>query len=347
MSSQATIQPCSGDWAGVRASLSSSLAMASVADCGRAPLDQLVEAGPVAADQALAVAAVVQLLLDGGHLAAQHGLALLLAQLLLQVLAQLAPHPQLGQRLAGPAQHQAQAGLDVGRLQHLDLLLEGQVGGVEGQVGHGVGVVQAGDRVGQLSGAPLFEDLLDDDPVLGDQPVDLGAGDEAGGHRLDVDPQRLAEVAATGAEHGPLEPAHDQAAGAAGQLAVLFDLGHGADLGVAAVDPGDEQHAAVRPAGVVGRGSGLGGLEGDGDDHLGSHDAGGQGQDGQGANSGVSHSGHFLHIDPIGPFRTAGSGYLRFTTDSAVGLFRWLIHRKHLALRPSSAKARRSVGRGA
>ena len=76
------------------------------------------------------------------------------------------------------------------------------------------------------------------------------------------------------------------------QLAGVLDVGDGADLGVAAVERGTSSDLAV--AGGVDGGTGLVGLEGEGHDHPGEHDAGGQGQDGQGQALQVGHGGNQL-----------------------------------------------------
>ena len=61
------------------------------------------------------------------------------------------------------------------------------------------------------------------------------------------------------------------------------------DAGVAAVvDPGHEQDPVVGRRRRPRRGLGLVGLEGEGHDHLGEHDAGGQRQDGEGEGCQVS-----------------------------------------------------------
>ena len=60
---------------------------------------------------------------------------------------------------------------------------------------------------------------------------------------------------------------------AAGQVALLHDLGHHADGGEATLDVGHEQQAAARRAGGLDGGLGLVGLEGHGEDHPGQHHA--------------------------------------------------------------------------
>ena len=65
---------------------------------------------------------------------------------------------------------------------------------------------------------------------------------------LGTDPQPFAGDACAddGALHGPQDGGH----GAVGQLAHVLDVGDGAHLGVAALDLGDEEDAAVALAGA-------------------------------------------------------------------------------------------------
>ena len=82
-----------------------------------------------------------------------------------------------------------------------------------------------------------------------------------------------------GAEDGPLDAPHDDSAAAAGQVTGVFDLGHGADEGEAIVHAGHEEEAARVLQGFVGGDSGVGRLQGDGDDHARTDHTGGQGED--------------------------------------------------------------------
>ena len=60
---------------------------------------------------------------------------------------------QVGQRVAGPAEHQAQSGLDVDGLEDLDLLGEREVGGVAGDVGETSGLGDLAQLRGDLTRA--------------------------------------------------------------------------------------------------------------------------------------------------------------------------------------------------
>ena len=77
-----------------------------------------------------------QLLADGLELAAQQELALGLLHALLDVGLDPLAQREVGEHLAGPGEHQAQAVDDVDRLEDLHLLGERQVGRVAGHVGH-------------------------------------------------------------------------------------------------------------------------------------------------------------------------------------------------------------------
>ena len=77
-------------------------------------------------------------------------------------------------------------------------------------------------------------------------------------------------------------PADDHGPGSAGEVADLHDLGHHADRGVAPVHVGDEDEPPAGGAGGVGRGPGLLGLEGQGEDHPREGDTRGQGEQGKG-----------------------------------------------------------------
>ena len=74
---------------------------------------------------------------------------------------------QLGQPLALEVQASSQALGDVERLEQLDLLLEGEVGGVARRVGERAGLDDgAQERRDALVGAAQLEDLLDHGAVL-------------------------------------------------------------------------------------------------------------------------------------------------------------------------------------
>ena len=89
-----------------------------------------LELGPVVVGVVVGLVAreLSQLLADGLELAAQEELALRLLHAFLDVGLDLLAQGQVGQRVAGPTQHQAQPCLDVERLEHLDLLAQREVG---------------------------------------------------------------------------------------------------------------------------------------------------------------------------------------------------------------------------
>ena len=68
-----------------------------------------------------------------------------------------------------------------------------------------------------------------------------------------------------------------------------LDAGDHADVGVAAVEAGDQQKVTVVARGVGGV-AGLVGLEGDGEHHLGQHDARGERQNGKGQGVEIVHA---------------------------------------------------------
>jgi hypothetical protein len=91
-------------------------------------LGQGFELGPVPGDGALAVTVLAQLLSDGGHLLAQQELPLGLLHAVGDVDLDALLEGQVGQGVARPGQDLLQAGVDVDGLQHLHLLLQGEVG---------------------------------------------------------------------------------------------------------------------------------------------------------------------------------------------------------------------------
>jgi hypothetical protein len=213
-------------------------------DPGR--LRQGLDLGSVLGDGAFAVAVLTQLLADGGHLLAQQELTLGLLHAVGDVGLDALLERQVGEGLPGPAQDLLQAGLDVDRLQHLHLLLEGEVGRVAGGVGHGAGVGDAAQGLGQPTGAPVVEDVLDDGPVLPGQLARSGRGLDVGAHRLGLHPQGGPGGRGDADPHGgAVEAADHHGPQAAGQLAGVLDLGDGAHAGVAVVEAGDEEDAAV------------------------------------------------------------------------------------------------------
>ena len=205
------------------------------------------------------------------------------------VLADAVLQGHLGEGVPSPGQDLLEALLDVDRLEDLDLLLEGQVRGVDGGVGDLAGVGHAPQQLGHLGGAARLEDVLDHGAVLAGQLHGPLAGRRVV-DRLDLDPGGGAGAGHAGADAGPVQAAHHHRELAVGQLAGVLDLGHGADPGVAAVDLGDQQQVAAGVAGGAGRRPRLWRLQGGGHDHARKHDPAGQGQEGQGHRRELRHS---------------------------------------------------------
>jgi hypothetical protein len=156
----------------------------------------------------------------------------------------------------------------------------------EGEVGDLARVAQAAHGLGEPAGAPLVEDALDEGAVLAGELRRVVARRLGFGDGLEVEPQGgAALVVAGGAEHGSLDAPNDD-----GPAVGVLDGGHGADPGVAPVDVRHEEEPTAALVGGGGHGRlGLGRVGEDRDDHAGSDDAGGQGEDRKGLGGGVSH----------------------------------------------------------
>ena len=196
---------------------------------------------------------VAQLLADGVELAAQHVLALRLVHVLGDVVADLAPELDLGQRVTRPGEGALEPQLDVERLEQLDLALQRQVRRVAGRVGQGTGVLDRAQERDDAAGTARLEDLLDHDAVLACELVCVLAdlvGVRVLGHG---DAQCTADaLALTLAELGAVQGADGGAAVAARQHRRLsVELGDHADrreLAVAAGGDDDPRGAVVANA---------------------------------------------------------------------------------------------------
>ena len=109
---------------------------------------------------------VAELLADGVELAPQHVLALRLVHVLGDVVADLAPQLDLGQRVAGPGEGALQPQLDIERLEQLDLALQREVGRIAGGIRERARVLDRAQERDDAAGTARLEDLLDHDAVL-------------------------------------------------------------------------------------------------------------------------------------------------------------------------------------
>ena len=189
---------------------------------------------------------LAELLADRLDLLAQHVLALLLLHAGVDVLAD--PLADLHQReaLALERERELEPLGDVDGLEHLHLLLEGQVGRVAGRVGERAGV---GDRADEGCDAAVvaaqLEDLLDDGAVLGLELADALVGRAAVRALLDLDEEAARASVSAAPAIARWRPLERHGGAAARQPDAVGDLGDGADLGVLALVLGHEQHALL------------------------------------------------------------------------------------------------------
>ena len=115
-----------------------------------------------------------------------------------------------------------------------------------------------------------MQDVLEHGAVLAGQLVG-GRGRLGLVEGLGLDPQGVAGPGDAGADGGAAVTPDGHGGQAAGQVALLHDLGDHADGGEAPLDVGHQQQAATGGAGGFDRGTGLTGLEGHGEDHPGQH----------------------------------------------------------------------------
>ena len=220
----------------------------------------------------LAVTELPQLLADGLELTPQQELALGLLHALFDIGLDALAQGQLGQRVAGPAQDQAQPVLDVDRFEHLDLLRQRQVGRVPRHVGQPAGLGHLAQLVGDPARAPAQQDVLEDGAVLPGQ----GHGRLAGltlVERLRLHPQGGPRPGHPGADDGPLCPRDGHRGQPARQLPLLHHLGDHAHAGVLPLDVRHEEQPPPGRSGRLDGSPGLVRLEGHGEDHAGQHHA--------------------------------------------------------------------------
>ena len=218
------------------------LALGLLADLvGHAGLGDL---GAVVLDDRAVVLA--ELAADRLHLLAQDVLALLLGGAVLDVLADALAHLQLGQALALAAEGELEALGDVERLEQLDLLLEGQVGGVAGGVGQRAGLGDGADPGGDAAVvAAQLEDLLDGGAVLALELARAAVDGHVVDALLDLDAQAPGVVGVGGAGDAARDALEHRAVPAAGEADTLSDRGDRADGRVLALVARDEQDAVL------------------------------------------------------------------------------------------------------
>ncbi len=191
---------------------------------------------------------LAELLADRVHLAAEDVLALLLGGALLHVVADAAAHLHLGEPLALQLDRERQALLHVQRLEQLDLLLEGEVGGVADGVGEGPGLGdRAQERRDSAVVAAQLEDLLDDRAVLALELARPRVGLVRIGPFFDLDAQPALRVGLSHACDAAVEPAQRYGAAAARKPHAVGHLGDDADARIVVFVAGDEKHALLRP----------------------------------------------------------------------------------------------------
>ena len=271
------VQP-GADPTGLRALVARPFELADLAQGGLAHLvrqRRSLDAGAVVVGTVRVV--LTEFLAYRRQLLAQQELALALVHALAHVVADLLADLQLGEVLAGPADDQIQALLDVGRLEQFALVLGGQVRRVAGQVGE---FGRVGDPLHRVDHLPRVAALQDGD----DQPLVLGGEFAGAGRRLGfvdrrgLDPQRRTRPADTGSDPGPGAGAQHRRGFTVGQSADLLDLGDRAVDGVTVGKSWRDEQRAVGPgAGRVDHRPG-GVVQLDGHDHARQDDLVGQRQ---------------------------------------------------------------------
>ena len=188
---------------------------------------------------------LAELLADRVELLAQDVLALLLLHARVDVLADAAADLHRRSRSRWKSSASSRRSVDVEGLEQLDLLLERQVGRVAGRVGERAGL---GDRAHEGGDAAVvaaqLEDLLDDRAVLALELAEALAGGVSSG-RSSTSTSRRPWRRSRRRRRSRGGARQRRGGVAAGQADALGDLGDGADVGVLAVVPGDEQDALL------------------------------------------------------------------------------------------------------
>ena len=156
---------------------------------------------------------------------------------------------------------------DVDRLEDLDLLGQGEVGGVARDVGEPSGLGDLAQLRGDLAGAAAKQDVLEHGAVLAGE-LDGGGGRLTVVEGFGLDPERVTGAGHASTDGGALVAADGDCVEATGEGALLHHLGDHADVGVAALDVGDEQEVPTGRPRCFDGGAGLVGLEGHGKDHA-------------------------------------------------------------------------------
>ena len=140
-------------------------------------------------------------------------------------------------------------------------------------VGERAGLVDGAQDLGQATRAPQLGDLLEDGPQL-TRDLALGGGRSRIVDRVGAHPEAVASHPR--ADAGPLDGAQDRGDRAVGQLAHVLDVGDRADLGVAILELGDEEDAAITLASLDGGAAAVVRIEGKGHDGARQHNGAAQ-----------------------------------------------------------------------
>ena len=229
------------DPAGLRGLLAGALELVDLAQRGLADrLGQVGRLDPGAVVVRAVGLALAELLADGGELLAEQELALVLLQALADVLADLVVDLVLGVVGPRPLDEQAQPVAHVGGLQHLALLVVGEVRRVAGGVGERVGVGEASYGLDHLPRLAALQDRDDEGAVVLGERAEL-VGDDRLGHGLGLDPEGRTGPGHAGADGDAALGAQHRGGPAAGEAADPVDHGDHAVGGVAVLEPrGDE-----------------------------------------------------------------------------------------------------------
>ena len=234
---------------------------------------QPAQAAAVLLDGVRGLVGLAQLLADGGQLLAQQEVALRALHALRDLVADPLPQGQVCEHVAHPAQEPLEPGLHLDGLQQLDLLLEGQVGRVAGEVGQGARVGDGPQGLGDLARPAVLEHVLHHRSDLTGQLQGTLAGIGVP-HRLHLHPKGRPGAGKAHADAGAAHAPHDGRGHAARKLAGLFDLRNGPDRRVPSPDPGDQHHPAVTTVPGLHRGARLGRLQGHAHGHPREDDSG-------------------------------------------------------------------------